>query len=265
MSCYRDLFPSARSIIGVIHLPALPGYPASPGINACIDKALADLVALEAGGADGVLVENEYDQPHTLLAARETIACMTRITAEVVAAAKRSVVGIEILINDPEASLAVAQAAGARFIRTDYFTDPMDRPEYGGAMKIDAPGLLAYRERLGADDIMVMADIQVKYARLMVERGLDESAQIALDAGADAVIVSGDATGDPARVPDLVLAKQGAGAGPVLIGSGLDAGNARELLAPCDGAVVGTSLKTGAMIDAQKVATVVAAARSFDA
>lgn len=265
MSCYRDLFPSTRSIIGVIHLPALPGYPASPGINACIDKALADLVALEAGGADGVLVENEYDQPHTLLAARETIACMTRITAEVVAAAKRSVVGIEILINDPEASLAVAQAAGARFIRTDYFTDPMDRPEYGGAMKIDAPGLLAYRERLGADDIMVMADIQVKYARLMVERGLDESAQIALDAGADAVIVSGDATGDPARVPDLVLAKQGAGAGPVLIGSGLDAGNARELLAPCDGAVVGTSLKTGAMIDAQKVATVVAAARSFDA
>lgn len=108
---------------------------------------------------------------------------MTRITVEVVAAAQRSVVGIEILINDPDASLAVAQAAGASFIRTDYFNDPMDRPEYGGAMKIDAPGLLAYRDRLGADDIMIMADIQVKYARLMVERGLDESAQIALDAG----------------------------------------------------------------------------------
>jgi membrane complex biogenesis BtpA family protein len=265
MSSFRKSFPRAKSIIGVIHLPALPGYPDSPGINACIDKALADLVALEAGGADGVLVENEYDQPHRLLAERETVACMTRITAEVVAGAKRSVVGIEILINDPEASLAVAQAAGARFIRTDYFTDPMEREEYGGAMRIDAPGLLAYRDRLGADDIMIMADIQVKYARLMVERGLAESAQIALDAGADAVIVSGDATGDPTRVRDLALAKQGAGEGPVLIGSGLDAGNARALLAPCDGAVVGTSLKSGSMIDAAKVAAVVDAARSFEA
>ncbi|MBT6205855.1 MAG: BtpA/SgcQ family protein [Alphaproteobacteria bacterium] len=263
MSTYRNHFPAARAIIGVIHLPALPGYPGSPGLTACIDKALADLEALEAGGADGVLVENEYDRPHTLLAARETIACMTRITSEVVAAARQCVVGIEILINDPEASLGVAQAAGASFIRTDYFTDPMFREEYGGAMRIDAPGLLAYRERIGADEVMIMADIQVKYARLMVERSLASSAQIAFEAGADAVIVSGDATGDPARVPDLALAKSGAGDRPVLIGSGLDAANATDLLAPCDGAVVGTSLKTGEMIDADRVSAIVAAAWSF--
>ena len=260
---YRDHFPSARAIIGVIHLPALPGYPDSPGITACIDKALADLEALEAGGADGVLVENEYDRPHMLLAARETIACMTRITTEVAAAARGCVVGIEILINDPEASLAVAQAAGARFIRTDYFTDPMERPEYGGAMKIDAPGLLAYRKRLGAEDIMVMADIQVKYARLAVERSLAESARIAFDAGAEAVIVSGNATGDPARLDDLQDAAAGAAGRPVLIGSGLDAANALELLGACDGAVVGTSLKEGPNITADKVAAVVSAARSF--
>lgn len=61
MSSFGKLFPRARTIIGVIHLPALPGYPESPGLSACIDKALADLAALEAGGADGVLVENEYD------------------------------------------------------------------------------------------------------------------------------------------------------------------------------------------------------------
>lgn len=262
VSVYREHFPSARAIIGVIHLPALPGYPDSPGIDACIAKALADLAALEAGGADGVLVENEYDRPHMLLAARETIACMTRITAQVAAAARRCVVGIEILINDPEASLAVARAAGARFIRTDYFTDPMERPEYGGAMKIDAPGLLAYRDRIGAADVMVMADIQVKYARLTVERSLAQSARIAFDAGADAVIVSGNATGDPARLADLRDA--GAAGRPVLIGSGLDAANARELLGACDGAVVGTSLKEGPMIAADRVAALVSAARSFE-
>jgi membrane complex biogenesis BtpA family protein len=264
VSSYRDLFPAARAIIGVIHLPALPGYPDSPGIAACIDKALADLEALEAGGADGVLVENEYDRPHMLLAARETIACMTRITSEVAAAARRCVVGIEILINDPEASLAVARASGARFIRTDYFTDPMERAEYGGAMKIDAPAVMAYRDHIGAGDVMIFADIQVKYARLMVPLSLDESARIAFDAGADAVIVSGDATGDPARVPDLVLAKQGAGDRPVLIGSGLDAANAPDLLAPCDGAVIGTALKEGAYIAPERVRAVMSAAAGFE-
>ncbi|MGH6717878.1 MAG: BtpA/SgcQ family protein, partial [Alphaproteobacteria bacterium] len=230
MAGFRDLFPRARTIIGVIHLPALPGYPRSPGLDGVIAKALADLVALEAGGADGVLVENEDDRPRRLLAAAETTACMTRVTRELVQAARRAVVGIEILLNDPEASLAVALAAGARFIRTDYFVDPMERPEYG-PMRIDPVGLMAYRRRIGADGVLVLADIQVKYARLTVERSLAESAGLARDHGADAAIVSGQATGDPPAPADAALAKRGAGAMPVLVGSGLDAANAPALLA----------------------------------
>ncbi len=263
MTGFRALFPRPKTIIGVIHLPALPGYAHSPGLDAAIEKALRDLAALENGGADGVLVENEYDRPHTLLAAAATTACMTRITREVVTAARRCVVGIEILINDPEASLAVAKAAGARFIRTDYFVDPMERAEYGGAMRIDPVGLLAYRERIGAGDVLILADIQVKYARMTIDRSLDESARIAGAQGADAVIVSGDATGDPPGAAAVALAKRGAGAMPVLIGSGLDAANAPALLAAGDGGVVGTSLKDGPGIAAARVAALVAVARGF--
>jgi hypothetical protein len=260
---FRALFPRTKAVIGVIHLPPLPGYPASPGLAAAIDKALADLAALEDGGADGALVENEYDRPHTVLASREAIACLTRITAEVVAKARTCVVGIEFLINDPEASLAVALAAGARFIRTDYFSDPMERAEYGGAMRIDPGGLLAYRRRIGADGVAILADIQVKYARMTVERTLEASARIALDHGADAVIVSGNATGEPPPPADVALAKRGAGGGAVLVGSGLDAGNAAALFEAGDGAVVGTSLKEGQRIAAAKVKGVVDAARRF--
>ena len=54
----------AKPIIGVIHLPPLPGYAASPAIAAVVAKALRDLAALEVGGVDGVLVENEEDRPH---------------------------------------------------------------------------------------------------------------------------------------------------------------------------------------------------------
>ena len=42
------------------------------------------------------------------------IAAMTRVTSELVAAARHAKVGVEILLNDPKASLAVAHAAGAR-------------------------------------------------------------------------------------------------------------------------------------------------------
>jgi len=173
---FHDLFPAAKAVIGVIHLPALPGYEGSPGIDAVIAKALADLAALEAGGADGVLVENEDDRPRRILSAAETTACMTRVTRELVLAARRCAIGTETLLNDPEASLAVALAAGARFIRTDYFVDPMERPEYG-PMRIDPVGLMAYRRSIGAAHVLVLADIQVKYARMTVERSLAESAR----------------------------------------------------------------------------------------
>jgi len=263
MTRFHDLFPAPKPIIGVIHLPALPGYPQSKGIDHAVEKALADLAALEAGGADGVLVENEHDRPHTVLSAPETTACMTRVTREVVAAARRCVIGIEILLNDPAASLAVARASGAKFIRTDYFVDPMERPEHGGAMHIDPEGVMAYRSRIGAEDVLVLADIQVKYAHMLVPRGLDGSARLAREHRADAAIVSGNATAEPPTAAEVALAKRGAGALPILIGSGIDVGNAAALLSVADGAIVGTSLKQGDYIAAEKVERLVTVARGL--
>jgi membrane complex biogenesis BtpA family protein len=258
---FQQLFRAVKPIIGVVHLPPLPGYPTSPGLDAVIEKALRDLDALEAGGIDGVLVENEEDRPHRVEAAPETIAAMTLITREVVKAARRSRVGVEILLNDPWASLAVALMAGASFVRTDYFVDPMERPEHGGAMRIDPVGLLAYRERLGAEDVLILADVQVKYARMLEARPLRESAREAREHRADAIVVTGRVTADPPDAASIREAKAGAAGCPVLIGSGLDPENASSLMSLADGAIVGTSLKTGARVDPGKVRALVAAAR----
>ncbi|MGB5432477.1 MAG: BtpA/SgcQ family protein, partial [Acidimicrobiia bacterium] len=81
---FRQLFTSPKPIIGVIHLPALPGYPDSPGLDAVLDKAVNDLSALERGGVDGVLVENFADRPFRLKARPETVAAMTRVVRELV-------------------------------------------------------------------------------------------------------------------------------------------------------------------------------------
>ncbi len=257
MTAFHQIFPQPKPLIGVVHLPPMPGYPESPGIRGLLDAALADLRACEAGGLDGAMMENEHDRPHRLLATPEVTAAMTRITRAACREARRCVVGCEILLNDPQASLAVAMAAGGRFIRTDYFTDPMTRDGWG-EMAIDAPGLLACRRRIRADDVLILADIQVKYARMMVPRTLAESARLAREAGADAVIVTGDATGDAPTPAMLEAAADGAGELPVLVGSGLDPDNARELLARCDGAIVGTALMRGQRVDAALARALVA-------
>lgn len=245
MSRFQDQFGRAKTIIGMIHLPPLPGYKNSPGIEYAIRQAAGDLNALEEGGVDAVLVENEYDRPHRVTAAPETTAAMTRITRAVVQESEFAAVGCEILLNDPKASLAVARMAGAAFIRTDYFVDRMTRPKYG-EFEIDPDGLLEYRSIIGANNVLILADIQVKYAKMVERRSLADSAKLARDKGADAVIVTGGRSGSAPSMKALREAAQGI---PVLIGSGLTADNAAKLLSRCDGAIVGTSLMKDRLVD----------------
>jgi uncharacterized protein len=258
MPGFQERFPAAKPLIGVIHLPALPGYPGSPGLAAVIAHALAELATYRVGGLDGVLVENENDQPHRAAAARETIAVMTTVTRGLVTAARSLPVGIEVLLNDPEASLAVALASGADFIRTDYFVDEMRRPGHG-VMRIAPEAVISYRAQIGAEHVLVLADLQVKYAQMLAPRALAESARQARDARADAIVVTGTRTGEPPSVDDVLAACEGAADCPVLVGSGLAPGNAHDLLEVADGAIVGTSLMSDGRATSQQVNALVAA------
>lgn len=242
----------------MIHLPPLLGYNKSPGLSKIIKNALNDLKTLELGGVDGVMVENEYDRPHKITAGPETVAAMTVVTESVVKHAKKVIVGVEILLNDPCASLAVAKASGASFIRTDYFVDRMSRPEYGGEMHTDPKGVIAYRQTITAQNILILADIQVKYATMLAKKTIAKSARQAKEEHADAIIVTGNFTGESPNMADLIEAKKTLPSYPVLIGSGLTADNAETLLSIADGAVVGTSLKTGIRVDGKKVSKLMA-------
>lgn len=246
---FRSLFSGVKPLIGVIHLPPLPGFAGCPGMEALIEHAVADARRLQAAGFDGVLVENENDKPHEVRASSAVVAAMTRITSAVVATTPGLVVGAEILLNDPCASLAVAHAAGARFIRTDYFVDRMARAEYGGEMHIDPVELMRHRSRIGADTVAILADIQVKYAKMIEPRPLAVSAVAARAAGADAVIVTGTLTGQAPQVAELAEAAQAISGHPVLIGSGLSVQNGASILAPCSGAIVGTGIMENGRID----------------
>jgi hypothetical protein len=84
----------------------------------------------------------------------------------------------------------------------------------------------------------------VKHAAPLVERDLAQEVDDLYDrALADALIVSGAGSGKSVDQQFLREAKEFAGDRPVLIGSGLNPENAKELLAVADGAIVGSAIK----------------------
>src|SRR5690348_17867648 len=114
----RELTGETKSIIGMVHLPALPGTPlydestAMTGIREWVKR---DLDALQAGGIDAVMFCNENDRPYRLDSDFASVAAMADTVASV--RAELSVpFGVNVLW-DPTATLAVAAATGASFCR----------------------------------------------------------------------------------------------------------------------------------------------------
>src|SRR6266568_1492996 len=77
-----DIFHTKRPIIGMIHFMPLLGYPGYSDISLILNNALKDLEALEAGGVDGIMFENNYDIPHKIFVGPETVACMNYLAQE---------------------------------------------------------------------------------------------------------------------------------------------------------------------------------------
>ena len=254
---------NTRPIIAVIYLRPLLGYPNHPGIQQVIDMASEDLLVLRKCGVDAALLENEHDRPYTVKAAKEVISSMSVIGHVLKREAGDYPMGSEFLINDPEASLAIAKAADHSFIRTDYFVDRMAREEYGGEMEIDPQGLVAYRKKIQGESIQMLTDNQVKYATMLEEKSLAQSAREAYENQSAAAVVSGRITGVAPSVQDVVAAKEGAPALPILIGSGLALDNLELLYPHIDGAIVGSALMTDTRMDYEKIAPFMDKVRSL--
>lgn len=252
-----------KLIIGMIHLPPLPGYRKHPGMDEVIKHALNILQILQTGGADAVLVENEYDHPHQVKAGPEIIVAMSTVVAEIVKRSKIPV-GVEVLLNDPKASLAIAKVCGAQFIRTDYFVDKMWRKEYG-EMEINPKALISFKNKIKANDVKIFADVQVKYAKLLEkDKAIKQSIKQAVKAGADGIIVTGKISGQAPDLADLQEAKSSAGIVPVYVGSGFSDENAGQLLKFCDGAIVGTSLKRNGVVNLKKVKELIKVINNYE-
>jgi membrane complex biogenesis BtpA family protein len=246
------------ALIGVLHLPPLPGSPGWAGSMAELHSwVLADAQAFLAGGADGLVVENFGDKPFfadTVPAA--TVAAMAVLAAMVVERAQGLPVGINVLRNDAAAALAVAAASGASFVRVNVLSGAMLTDQ--GLIQGRAAELLRLKRQLGLTDVAIFADVLVKHAYSLAPQPIAEAVEDTLQrAGADGVIVSGVATGVAPSQIDLEQARGAAAMAPLLVGSGCTEANAALLLNHADGVIVASSLKRDGVlanpVDPQRV------------
>lgn len=237
-----------KPVIGMLHVPPLPGSPLYGGnLDDVATAVLRDAEGLTDGGVHALLLENFGDVPFfPRRVPAETVAHMTALAAEV---RRRFDVplGINLLRNDGRGALAVAQAAGGAFIRVNVLCGA--RVTDQGIVEGIAHDLLRDCARLGAAEIEVLADVNVKHSAAFVERPIeDEVADTFERGGADGVIVSGPATGRAADLDELRAVRAAAGERPVLIGSGVSAETLEDSFPHADGFIVGSSLKRDGLV-----------------
>jgi len=254
-SSYHDLFPLAHALIGVVHLPALPGSPFHTLSMAEIRaRALADAETLIFAGFDGIIVENFGDAPfqsHSV--GPHTVAAMTLLVREVIDLTKRvaperhTAVGVNVLRNDAKAALAIAKMTHASFIRVNVHTGAMVTDQ--GIIQGQAYETLLYRKRLNAS-AAIFADVMVKHAHPLGPADIRNMARDTFSrGGASALILSGSGTGQPADPERLRTVREAAPGAPILLGSGATLDSFDTFAPLTDGMIVGTALKEEGQVE----------------
>src|SRR5262249_10830436 len=90
--------------------------------------------------------------------------------------------------------------------------------------------------------------VDVKHSAAVAARGVKTEVEEVISRGcADAVIVTGSATGQQTALEDLQAAKHAAVSASVFAGSGVNLENVSGVFKIADGAIVGTALKRDAI------------------
>lgn len=252
----------AKWIVGMIHLPSLPGAAnaSDSSIETIIDVACRDARALADGGMDAILLQNAQDHPP-----RPTVPVATVAAFAVVAAAVRRTsdlpLGISVLKSDPAASFAIALAADAKFVRLKTYVGAEIGAE--GLVEGCAAEAVRIRREIGAARrIEIWADAIQPTSKPLGGASVADLASWCVDFGqADRVVVTGRNLAESIEFVEQTRTRVSV---PVILGGGAEAANAERALAASDGLIIGRFLRGGSLanpVSPALVRAVVMAAR----
>lgn len=249
----------------MVHLGALPGaplYDVTGGIDAIVEGARADLRALQAARVDGVMFGNENDRPYEMQVDAASTATMAYVIGQL-----RAEITVPFGVNvlwDAQSTVALAAATGADFMReifTGVYASDMGHwaPDAGAAMR--------YRNRLGCKDVAMLFNVSAEFADSLDRRALpDRARSVVFSSIPDAVLVSGQITGEAAELSEIEAVKAVLPDTPVLANTGVKHDTVADVLAVADGCIVGTALKvdgdTWQPVDAARAADFMDRARA---
>jgi len=247
MTNRSGLFGARKPVIGMIHLPALPGAPNYGGepVRDIVAFATADARVLEEGGFDGVLLQNTNDRPPSVIAKPPAVAAFT-VVAAAVRALLRIPVGINVLKSDAVATLGIASAVDAQFVRLKGYVGAEVGAE--GLVQGCAPDAIRARKHLFAEDrIEIWADALQPTSRLWPTLEAAELARWCVEFGlADRVVVTGNNLEESIEV--IARARRGSEV-RLILGGGTEPATAARALEHADGVIVGRYLRGASLVN----------------
>ena len=253
MNAYRmkglsEIFAKPKPVIGMVHLPPLPGSVGYTGygMQQIIDFACRDAQRLVEGGVDGLMVENMWDIPFAVgMDTSPEQMCSQSVAAKEVIRSVKLPVGINVVHNGGRVTLGIAIASGARFVRICLLTGAQvwDTGEFDHGC---ARELLTTRKLTYSENIKLFCDVDKKHSVRFPGIDLDTHIEWTEFYLADALIISGKMTGSAPTVEKVKHAREVIGnRRPILMGSGTNPSNVVEFLKYADGCIVGFSTKEG--------------------
>lgn len=237
-----SIFKKEKNIFWMIHFPPLIWFEWYPWQNYILKKMLKDAQSLINWWIDSIIIENNYDIPHTKYLDPEIISQMTFFALEI-----RKITNIPIWIcclwNDRRAALSIAKISNLDFIRIPVFVDEVET-HYWYKIKEDPETIIAFRKQLWAENIKIITDIHVKHCKIMNLETIEESAINAINNWSDGLIVTWNWTWDLPKFDDLQNVRNTVGDFPIIIWSWVDENNIKSVLNIIDWMIVWTSLKT---------------------
>jgi len=231
-----------KAVVSMAHIGALPGaplYDADRGMDGLIEDVIADVEKLQAGGVDAIMFGNENDRPYVFKGTPESIAAMTAVVMAV-----KPVLKVPFGVNylwDPQSSVAIGSVTGASFVReifTGVFASDM------GIWEPDCASASRLRSTLNRKDMKMFFNINAEFAHSLDQRPIELRAKSAVFSSvADAILVSGPITGQPADQSDLRKVAETVTDVPVFANTGVNIDNVADVMSVASGCIIGTHFK----------------------
>lgn len=242
MNWIKESFGTAKPIIAMCHFAALPGDPyfdEKGGMDKIVERARKEFLDLQEGGVDAVMFSNEFSLPYLRKVNPETTAAMARVIGELKPDIKIPF-GVNVLW-DPYASMDLAAATGAKFIRE--IMSGVYASDFG-LWDTNTGEIVRHQMKLGLKELKRLFNIVPEASSALGTRSIEAIAKTTVfNCKPDIICVSGMTAGSSTDMDVLERVKSSIPETAVFANTGCKAETIERILKVADGCVVGTTFK----------------------